>query len=203
MKSPTTETYRGEPGPAWVFPRKKATHPWSTPQAIPLLSQLWKESLYGLLVNVATGVVHFGVLVHNLRILFFQEQLGTHQVPFGLGRGMGTWQELLSNLAVGWLCGILGCLKLIHLQFNAKKYAKKQRTLQMTCRWGGGRFSFTLIFGEMIQFDQYVSNGLKPPYMTCSFIGGGMWNMCRDTFPNPYYSCHPTCLLYSDIWAPM
>jgi len=33
---------------------------------------------------------------------FFQEQLGTHQVPYGLGRGMGTWQELLSNLAYLW-----------------------------------------------------------------------------------------------------
>ena len=109
----------------------------------------------------------------NLEI--FQEQLGTHQVPFDLGRGMGTWQELLSNLVpVGWLCGILGCLNMIHLQFNAKKICN--RTLHMTCRWWFGRFLFALIFGEMIQFDQcqYVSNGLKPPYVTCSFIGGWM-----------------------------
>ncbi len=50
----------------------------------------------------------------------FEEQLRTHKVPYGLGRGMGTWQELLSNLAwdLGSCCGIPGCLEMIHLKID-------------------------------------------------------------------------------------
>ena len=75
----------------------------------------------------------------------------------------------------------------------------------MTLHLGGGfrYFLFLPLFGEMIQFDQYFSNGLKPPirhyqYVICTVFCSISWLFFQ--VQKPWWVINPDSNRFSHAW---